>query len=141
MPISIGWSFEMVLGGRNINSVNARLAMDGWAGQLLPNRTILHPSLVKRLSTSRTHSSNNMLSIQLFFWLQYRQGKCFRCLKYQAFLELSITNKGNFSPIALAADNPATRSLLCLPPTQFSFFRWMDLFGWARKNRPNSSVM
>ena len=123
---AIGWSFEVVLGGRNINSVDTRLSMDGWAGQLSTNRTISRPSLVKRLLTSRTHSSNNMLSIQLFFWLRYRQGKCFICLKHQRFLDLPITNKGNFSPTALAAINRARHSLLCLPPTLFSFFRFRD---------------
>ena len=86
-----------------------RRSIDGWAGQLSTNRTIFHPSLVKRLSTSRTHSSNNMLSIQLFYWLRYRQDKCFICLKHRSFLDLPITNKGNFSPIALAAVNPVRR--------------------------------
>ena len=52
-----------MLGGRNINSVDARLSMDEWTGQLSINRAIFRLSLVKCLSTSRTHSSNNMLSI------------------------------------------------------------------------------
>ena len=131
MPSSIVWSFEVALGGRNINSVHTRLSMDGWPGQLSTNRINFRPSLVKRLPTSRTHSSNNMLSTQLFIWLRYRQGNCFICLKHQGFLDLPITNKGNFSPTALSAVDPVRRSLLCLPPTQFSFFRCRDLFGWA----------
>ena len=99
---TIGWSFEVVLGGRNIYSIDTRLSMDGWTGQLSTNRTSFCSSLIKRLSTSWTHSSNNMLSIQLFFWLRYRQGKCFICLKHRGFLDFPITNKGNFSPTALA---------------------------------------
>ena len=114
---------EVVLGGRNINSVDTKLSMDWWAGQLSTNRTIFRPSLVKRLSNSQTHSSNNMLSIQLFFWLRYLQGKCFICLKHQGFLDLPITNRGILSPTALAAVNPVRLSLLRLLPTQFSFFR------------------
>ena len=129
---TIGWSFEVVLGGRNINSIDTRFSMDGWIGQLSTNRTSFCSSLIKRLSTSWTHSSNNMLSIQLFFWLRYRQGKCFICLKHQGFLDLPVTNYGNFSPTILAAVIPVWRSLLCLPPTQFSFFRCRDLFGWAQ---------
>ena len=126
MPWSIGWSFDAVFGGRNINSVDTRLSMDGWAGQLSTNRTNFRPSLVNCLSTSQTHPLNNMLSIQLFFWLRYQQDKCFICLKYRGFSDLPITNKGNFSPTALAAINRARHSLLCLPPTLFSFFRFRD---------------
>ena len=81
--------------------------------------------LVKRLSTSRTHSLNNKLSIQFFFWLQYRQGKCFLCLQHREFLDLPIKKTGNFSPTVLAAFN--TVSLLCLPPTQFSIFRCREI--------------
>ena len=112
-----------------LDSVDTRLSIDGWVGQLSTNRTIFRLSLLKRLSTSRTHSLNNMLSMQLFFWLRrYLQGKFNICLKHRGFLDLSITNKGVFSPTALDAVNPVRRSLLCLPPTQCSFFKCRDLF-------------
>ena len=62
-------------------------------------------------------------------------------MKHRGFLDLPITNKGNFPPTALAAVNPVRCSLLCLPPTQFSFFRCRDLFGWAQQNKPNSSPL
>ena len=83
--------------------------------------------LVKRLSTSRTHSPNNMLSIQFLFWLRYRQGKCSICLQHREFLDLPIKSTGNLFPTALAAFNLVRRSLLCLPPTQFSIFRCREI--------------
>ena len=83
--------------------------------------------LVTRLSPSRTHSPNNMLSIQFFFWLRYRQGKCSICLQHREFLDLPIKKTGNFSPTALAVLNPVRRNLLCLSPTQFSIFRCREI--------------
>ena len=43
-----------MFGGRKINSINMRLSMVGWAGQLSTNKTIFRPSFVKCQSISQT---------------------------------------------------------------------------------------
>ena len=107
--------------------------INGWVDWTIINQQNIFLFFFDKASINFMNpSSNNMLSIQLFFWLRYRQGKCFICLKHQGFLDLPVTNYGNFSPTILAAVIPVWRSLLCLPPTQFSFFRCRDLFGWAQ---------
>ena len=77
-----------MFGGRKINLIDTRLSLVKIINVLL----LLH----KLSIISRLHSSNNMPCIQLFFWLQYQQEKCFTRLKRLGNLGLSMTNIGNF---------------------------------------------
>ena len=77
--------------------------INGWVDWTIINQQNIFLFFFDKASINFMNpSSNNMLSIQLFFWLRYRQGKCFICLKHRGFLDFPITNKGNFSPTALA---------------------------------------
>ena len=48
---------------------------------------------------------------------------------------------GNFSPVALAATMPVSRTLLFFPPEHFSLDKRYVLVGRHGSNRPNSSVL
>ena len=66
--------------------------MCGWAGQLSTISAIFLPSLTNFLSSSLTHSSNNALSIQLFFCDRYRQGRFLTPAKHLGLADLPMTN-------------------------------------------------
>lgn len=70
-----------------------------WVGQLSTNKTRFCRSFIKFHSISRTHSLNNMLSIQHFFWLRFWRDKCFTRLRYLGDLALPMTNIDNFSQL------------------------------------------
>ena len=47
------------------------------------------------------------------------------------FFRLADYKQGQFFSNCLSSCQPVRRGLLCLPPTQFSFFRCRNLFGWV----------
>ena len=91
-PWSIGWKTDVVLGGKNINLALERLPIVGCAGQLSIINAIFLFSLKNFSSNSRTHSSNKVLSIQLFRCDRYRHGSDFTFLKHRGFWNFPITN-------------------------------------------------
>ena len=116
-PWSIGWHTDVVFSGEKKIACHG-FSIIGWAKQL---------SMINALSsdwnflfTSVTHSSNKILSIQLFLCDRYLQESFLMFLKHLGFFALPIKNVGSLLPTALAAAKPVILILLCLPPEHFS---------------------
>ena len=62
---SIGWACEVVLRGRNINSIKTRFSTYGWAVQLLIIKLIFVLAEPNFRSSSLTQSSESFADIQL----------------------------------------------------------------------------
>ena len=127
---------DVLSGGKNMIWTLVKFEIDGWAGQLSMIRAIFQSSAKKFWSSLQTHSSKISLFIQLFFCDLYLQGRSLTFLKQQGFLDFQITNMGSFSPVALAAADPVSLTLLFFPRN--TFLLWGDMFYLGdidRKNR------
>ena len=121
-PWSIGCETDVVL-------TFDRSAIVGCVGQLSIIKATFRFSFWNFTSSSRTHFSKRVLSIQLFFWDLYLHGKDVTFLKHLGAFDFQITNIGSLWPTELAAARPVILILLFLPLEHFSDFKWSVLFG------------
>ena len=92
IPWSIGCIWDVVLGGRKINSTHLRFSICGWAVQLLMIKTIFLLDTANFRSSSCTQSSKSSPDIQLFCWARYRHGKVLIPLKRHGLTDFPMTN-------------------------------------------------
>ena len=116
IPCSIGWRMDVVFGGKNAIWTLVKFKIDGCAGQVSMIRAIFWSTARNFRSSLRTHSSKISLFILLFFCDLYSQGRILTFLEQWGFLDFEITNMGSFSPVALAAANPVSLTLLFFSP-------------------------
>ena len=102
----MGCISQVLLGGRKIKFIAFRFWICGCAGQLSTISAIFLSSSSNFMSSSRTHSSKIILSIQLFDWERYLHGKVPTPLKHRGLADFPITNMGSLSPSASAAAKP-----------------------------------
>ena len=140
-PWSTGCENDIMLGGKKINLMFDISTIVGCAGQLSIIKAIFQFSFWNFTSSSRTHSLERVLSIQLFFWDLYLHGKDVTFLKHLGAFDFPITNIGSLPPTQLAAARPVILILLFLQPEHFSNFKWSVLFGRHWWKRPNSSAL
>ena len=103
--------YEVVLGGKNTNSIALRLLTLGWVGDL----SMINMEF--RVKSSRIIIQDSILDL---CW----QGSFLTPLKPCGFSAFPITNMGSFSPTPLPAARPVKRTLLSLPHTHHTPFRW-----------------